>query len=131
MRKAIYLIVLLTITFAGCKQGNTLMQQLTEIDSIANQKGDSVAYTMLEGIAPETINDEESLAYYWLLKTRVEIRLSKDIKDTVAIDKSINYYLRHPNDAKLARAYGYKAHIQEMNGNLKVHSFVLRKQSNL
>lgn len=107
------------------------MQQLTEIDSIANQKGDSMAYAMLEGIAPETINDEESLAYYWLLKTRTEIRLSKDIKDTVAIDKSINYYLRHPNDAKLARAYGYKSHIQEMNGNLKSAFICLKKAEQL
>ncbi len=62
MKKAIYLIVLLTITFAGCKQSNNLMQQLTEIDSIANQKGDSVAYTMLEDIAPENINDLNSAA---------------------------------------------------------------------
>ena len=79
MRKAVYLIVLLTITFAGCKQGNNLMQQLTEIDSIANQKGDSMAYTMLEEIAPENINDEESLAYYWLLRIRTELNLNLKI----------------------------------------------------
>lgn len=131
MKKAVFLIVLLTITLAGCKQSTNLMQQLTEIDSIANQKGDSMAYAMLEGIAPETINDEESLAYYWLLKTRIEIRLSKDIKDTVAINKSINYYLHHPNDAKLARAYGYKAHILKANNDLRGASICLKHAEQL
>lgn len=126
MKKTVFIIALLTITLVGCKQSNNLMQQLVTIDSIAFQKGDSMAYAMLEEIAPETINDEESIAYYWLLKTRTEIRLSKDIKDTVAIDKSINYYLRHTNNAKLARAYGYKAHILKANKDLRGASVCLK-----
>ena len=119
MRKAINLIVLLTITFAGCKQGNNLMQQLTEIDSIANQKGDSMAYAMLEGIASETINDEESLAYFWLLKIRTEIRMHKEITTTTPIDLSINYYQKHNDRSKLARALTYKANILEKLSNDK------------
>ena len=108
MRKAVYLIVLLTITFAGCKQGNNLMQQLTEIDSIANQKGDSMAYTMLEEIAPENINDEESLAYYWLLRIRTELNLNLKISSIKPLDHSIQYYKNTHNKKKLARVLFYK-----------------------
>ena len=119
MRKAVYLIVLLTITFAGCKQGNNLMQQLTEIDSIANQKGDSMAYTMLEEIAPENINDEESLAYYWLLRIRTELNLNLKISSIKPLDHSIQYYKNTHNKKKLARVLFYKGNILNKKGQLQ------------
>ena len=79
MKKSVYLLLLITLFFIGCQQ-NSLMQELVDIDSTAFQKGDKQALEMLDKIAPEAINDEECLAYYWLLRFRTEIRLLKDIK---------------------------------------------------
>lgn len=119
MKKTVFLIVLLTITFTGCKQSNTLMRQLTEIDSIANQKGDSVAYTMLENIAPETINDEESLAYYWLLRIRTELNLNLNISSIKPLEHSIQYYNNTHNMKKLARVLFYMGNILNKKGQIQ------------
>ena len=75
----------------GCKE-NSLMNQLVEIDSIANRESDKKALFMLEKIIPESIDDEESLAYYWLLKYRTEIRLQHDIKSIESLEIPIKYY---------------------------------------
>ena len=85
MKKSVYLLLLITMFFIGCQQ-NSLMQQLVEIDSTAFQKGDKQALEMLDKIEPEAINDEECLAYYWLLKIRTEIRLQNEIKSVKPLD---------------------------------------------
>lgn len=118
MKKSVYLLLLITMFFIGCQQ-NSLMQQLVEIDSTAFQKGDKQALEMLDKIEPEAINDEECLAYYWLLKMRTEIRLQNEIKSVKPLDIPIKYYKKHNNKGKLARAYGYKAYILENLGELK------------
>ena len=118
MKKACYLLFLIAIVFLGCQQ-NSLMQQLVEIDSIAFQKGDEQALEMLEKIEPEAINDEECLAYYWLLRFRTEIRLLKEIKSIEALEIPINYYKKHNNKGKLARVYGYKGYILNNQNKLR------------
>ena len=118
MKKACYLLFLIAIVFLGCQQ-NSLMQQLVEIDSIAFQKGDEQALEMLEKIEPEVINDEECLAYYWLLRFRTEIRLLKEIKSIEALEIPINYYKKHNNKGKLARVYGYKGYILNNQNKLR------------
>lgn len=50
----------------GCNQ-NSLRQQLVEIDSLSTNKEDQKALEHLDKITPETIEDEECLAYYWFL----------------------------------------------------------------
>ena len=131
MRKVIYLIILLIIFFAGCKQSSNLMQQLTEIDSIANQKGDSTAYAMLEEIAPETINDEESLAYYWLLRTRTELNMKANITSVKPLDYSIQFYKKTNNKKKLARVLYYKGNILNKKGLLQESVKCLKEVENL
>ena len=115
MNKALFILTLL-LTLLCCSQHKGLMKQLEEINNVSNQKGDSLAYSLLEKIAPETINDEESLAYYWLLKMRTEIRLQKQIMNSDPINYSINYYSKHNNKGELARAYSYKAYILDNLG---------------
>ena len=118
MKKSVYLLLFITLFFIGCQQ-NSLMQELVDIDSTAFQKGDEQALEMLDKIAPEAINDEECLAYYWLLRFRTEIRLLKDIKSIEALEIPINYYKKHNDKGKLARVYGYKGHILNNQNKLK------------
>ena len=94
----------------GCQQ-NSLMHQLIEIDSIAFREGNKKAYEMLNDIEPETIVDEESKAYYWLLKIRTELNMSINILSVEPLNQSINYYKSTHQKGKLARAYYYKGYI--------------------
>lgn len=125
MKRVLFILLVLSI-FLGCHEGS-LKQHLVEIDSIAFQYGDEKALSMLNEIAPESINDEESLAYYWLLKIRTEIRLQKEIRSAAPLDITIAYYKKHHDNGKLARAYGYKAYILEDQGDYKSASIVLKE----
>ncbi len=116
--KRVFFLLIIAMIFIGCQQNN-LRQELVEIDSIAFQKGDKQALEMLDNIAPEMINDEECLAYYWLLKIRTEIRLQNEIKSVEPLDIPIKYYKKHKNKGKLARVYAYKAYIHDDLGDLK------------
>ena len=118
MKKNCYLLFLIATVFLGCQQ-NSLMQQLVEIDSTAFQKGDEQALEMLDKIEPEAINDEECLAYYWLLKIRTEIRLQNEIKSVEPLEIPIKYYKKHKNNGKLARVYGYKGYILNNQNKLR------------
>lgn len=129
MKKAFFLFIILMM-FIGCQQ-NSLMQQLVEIDSTAFQKGDKQALEMLDNIVPETINDEECLAYYWLLKIRTEIRLQKNIKSAQVLDIPIAYYKSHLDKGKLARVYGYKGYILENIGDVKNAILSLKEAESL
>ena len=90
MKKVLFPFVLLCVIMVGCKE-NSLMNQLVEIDSIANRESDKEALFMLEKIIPESIDNEECLAYYWLLKIRTEIRLGRNIQSTNSIESTIKY----------------------------------------
>ena len=129
MRIPIFIIVLLLI-FSGC-QPNNIMQQLTSIDKIAETEGNERALSMLNAISPEAINDEECLAFYWLLKMRTEIRLNKKIQSAQPLEISINFYKTNLNRGKLARAYGYKASILENHGDYKDAVLALKEAESL
>lgn len=130
MKKSVYLLLFITLFFIGCQQ-NSLMQELVDIDSTAFQKGDKQALEMLNNIEPETIHDEECLAYYWLLKMRTEIRLQNEIKSVEPLDIPIKYYKEHNDKGKLARAYGYKAYIHDDLGDLKNAILALKEAEKL
>ena len=116
--------------FFGCQQ-NSLMQQLVEIDSIAFHEGNKKAYEMLNDIVPETIADEESRAYYWLLKIRTELNLSINVLSVEPLDHSINYYKNTHQKGKLARAYYYKGHILNSQDKLKEAIVYLKEAETL
>ena len=130
MKKVLFLFVLLYVIMVGCKE-NSLMHQLVEIDSIANRESDKKALFMLEKIIPESIDDEESLAYYWLLKYRTEIRLQHDIKSIESLEIPIKYYNTVHDKGKLARAYGYLGTILENHGKLKEASIAYKQAESL
>lgn len=130
MKKTAYLLFSVLLLFSSCHQSD-LKTQLIEIDSIALSKGDELALEMLDNIPPETIDDEECLAYYWLLKIRTEIRLGKDIKSATPLEIPIKYYTKHADKGKLARAYGYKGYILEQSGDLKQTTISLKEAEKL
>ena len=129
MKKSLYLSILL-IAITSCNN-NSILQQLEDIDNHADHVSNEKVMSRLNAIAPETINDEECLAYYWLLKMRTEIRLRKQIKSAEPLEISIKYYKDHFDKGKLARAYGYKATILENLGDNKKAILALKEAEKL
>ncbi len=129
MKKSLYLSILL-IAITSCNN-NSILQQLEDIDNHADHVSNEKVMSRLNAIAPETINDEECLAYYWLLKMRTEIRLRKQIKSAEPLEISIKYYKDHLDKGKLARAYGYKATILENLGDNKKAILALKEAEKL
>lgn len=111
--KQIIVFILCLSALVGCNQRDNLMPQLIHIDSVAIQKGNTAAKEMLDSFIPELIDDNESRAYYWLLKTYIGIKCQIEIKSTVGIDNSISYYKMTNNKEKLAKCYICKAYILE------------------
>lgn len=127
MRITIYLLTALFCFITTCCQQDSMIQQLVEIDSIANKEGDTKALELINKIEPEMIDNEECLAYYWFLKIRSEIRLQKRIKSADPLEIPINYYKHYHNYSKLVCAYGYKAQILTNIGDLKNASTSLKE----
>ena len=130
MRRLYYLTLFIIAAFSSC-QKNSLMQKLERIDSLSVKGENNVVLEQLNDIVPESIDDEECLAYYWLLKMRTEIRLYKRIESTEPLDITINYYTRTYNKEKLARAYVYKSLILIKGGKLKESTSCLKQAENL
>ena len=131
MKKTLYLYLsILLIAIISCNN-NSVLQQLEVIDNHASQESNEKVMSRLNAIAPETIDDEESLAYYWLLKIRTEIRLRKQIQSTEPLEISIKYYKNHLDKGKLARAYGYKATILDNLGDYKGAILALKEAERL
>ena len=118
------------IILLGCQQ-DSLMQQLVEIDSLSVNREDERVMQELEKIAPESIDDEECLAYYWLLKIRTDIRLNKTIESTQAIDISINYFKKVNDKPKLVRAYLNKAYIFNKSDDLTNAALCLKEAESI
>lgn len=117
MRKTVILLLLLLLFITGCNQ-NSLKQQLVEIDSISTHKDNKKALELLDKITPETIEDEECLAYYWTLRIRSEARLSIKIQSVEPANICIQCYKKTGDKAKLGRAYFDKAYIlMSLNDN--------------
>ena len=110
MDKKTILLFSFMLCITGCTE-NSLRQQLAEIDSVSVHEGDQQALDLLDKIAPETIEDEECLAYYWTLRIKSETKLSRKILSAKPLDICIRYYKKTKDYKKLARAYTDKANI--------------------
>ena len=125
-----YLFIIVLLILFGCYD-NVVMRQLEDIDSIGINGKDELAMAKLDSIVPESIENEDAQAYYWLLKMRTEVRLKKNISSTNPLDKAIEYYERTNNKQKLAKAYVYKAKILESQGNIRQAIVLLIKAEQL
>ena len=103
----LFLLLLATIFMMGCK-GESMTEQLEQIDSLlVHDKVDSALIT-LENIPMEAIHNKKDSAYYYLLMTEVKYRKWIPIESDSAINYCLNYYENSSDKEKLARSYYYK-----------------------
>lgn len=118
MNRLFYTLLLILLVFSSCQQGS-LKKQLVEIDSLIERDKSKEAFEKLVSITPEGITDEECLAYYWLLKIRVECHLNRVINSVEPLNTSIQYYTKKSDRNKLAQTYCIKGTILDDFGRIR------------
>lgn len=105
-KRAPYYIIFIIIICIGCNRGR-IKPQLVLADSLLNQEQNDSAYALLNLIHVDSLNAEER-AYYNLLLAQANWVLYINNTPDSLLDYTIYYYLKHPDNRKLAYAYYYK-----------------------
>lgn len=90
MKKYIFMAFVSSLFFA-CQKSET-QQQLEQADSLMTHNQPQKAYTILNHIEPESIDNEDEEAYFWLLKYEAEQQLHHDIKDTYKLEDACDHF---------------------------------------
>lgn len=107
MKKIIPFLFLFIITVNSCTRTSETGRMLEKADSLLSEKKPDSALIVLRNINNGSLDGEEQ-AYYNLLKTQSTFCLYKPIKSISSINRSIDFYHKENNKAKLARALYYK-----------------------
>ena len=116
MKKLIYILPL--FIFATACSNKAVKDKLVMIDSLVVQEFYDSAYAELSAIDTTLLNDQDSKAYYYLLRKHLGYltphRDSTNMLDSIVIP----YYTSTENKEKLADAYYYKAYGKAIKGNM-------------
>ncbi len=116
MKKLIYILPL--FIFAAACSNKAVKEKLVMIDSLVVQEFYDSAYAELSAIDTTLLNDQDSKAYYYLLRKHLGYltphRDSTNILDSIVIP----YYTSTDNKEKLADAYYDKAYGKAIKGNM-------------
>ncbi len=99
-------VLICTITFS-CGV-NKQKEQLLSVEKLLQKKQNDSALNVLEAINPESIDDQECRALYWLFKTQADYRLYNPVKSDKPLDESIRYFEKNHDEKRLVWAYYYK-----------------------
>lgn len=107
MKRFIPLLLLFIIMFNGCTRISETDKMLEKADMFLSQNQPDSALNIIKKIRISNL-DEEQQAFYNLLNTQSLFCLYIHTYSSSAINKSIEFYQKENNKAKLARAFYYK-----------------------
>ena len=116
MKKIIYFGVLILLS-ATCSN-NGVIEKLNEVDSLVIHEQYDSADNLMAKIDTFLINNAETKAHYYLLKTQLACVLRKNDSINLLDNIIIPYYKETNNKEKLAEAFYYKGYINIQNGNI-------------
>lgn len=128
MRTLLYFFVLLSLTLC-CSPSK--YDKLQEIDSLISNNVEDSALVLLSLININDLKDSSVRAYYYLLKSQAYYRTNCRENYVSMLDTCINYYERHLDTEKLARAYYYRGASQKYGDNYKDAFYFLKKAESL
>ncbi len=117
--------MILLLGLGGC-QKNSILVQMSQVDSLLNREQQDSAESMFRSIPSLSLSHEEQ-AYYNLLSTRILYRSDSILPDDRLIDYSISYYDDTNDKTKLADCYYYKGGIAFERGDAKTAVLYLKK----
>lgn len=127
MKKLIYAAIAILLLTTGCKNESHNYTRLKTIDSLFVTGDKTVADSMLKEIDENSIKDNNTKAYFYLMKATADIMLKGIPGDTDVIDFCIKHYEKTGNDTMMARSYYYKGLHQFFKGNNKEALYFLKK----
>ena len=98
------IIALFALTLLMCACHNRTLSRLEQIDSLLSQDNVEKAYTLVQAIPINEMENSDEMAYFTLLKTEATYRNMIPV-DNDSIDISVFYYEQHGPKEQLARAY--------------------------
>ena len=122
------IIALFALTLLMCACHNRTLSRLEQIDSLLSQDNVEKAYTLVQAIPINEMENSDEMAYFTLLKTEATYRNMIPV-DNDSIDISVFYYEQHGPKEQLARAYYYKACILFFNRNNVTAAIKLLKRA--
>ena len=129
--KPSFVIAILVVIFAGCRQDNKMYEKLEKIDSLIEHKDYSAAYAQLTDIDKANVTEEKLSAYYNLLMTHALYSLRQPIANDSLINISIAYYEKAKNKEKLAQSLYYKGMLNDNLDNVELAITNLKKAEDI
>lgn len=126
-----FVIAILVVTFAGCRQDNKIYEKLEKIDSLIEHKDYSVAYAQLTDMDMTNVTEEKLSAYYNLLMTHALYSLEQPIANDSLINISVAYYEKAKNKEKLAQSLYYKGMLHDNLDNVELAITNLKKAEDI
>ena len=122
------IIALFALTLLMCACHNRTLSRLEQIDSLLSQDNVEKAYTLVQAIPINEMENSDEMDYFTLIKTEATYRNMIPV-DNDSIDISVFYYEQHGPKEQLARAYYYKACILFFNRNNVTAAIKLLKRA--
>lgn len=129
MYKSIICFLFSLLFLNSCRQGENY-RRLVDIDSLLKKEKLSVAHDALQRMSQNDFTDEE-LAYYQLLTVQCQYLRRIPFTTDSLINQSLNYYNRHSQKEKRARAYYCKSLVMLSLDSLEASIYNIKEAETL
>lgn len=117
MKRLLLFSIAIVLILCGCNYNNEIHKKLVLADTLLYHTKNDSAMKVLKSINAEDLKDESNRAYYNLLMTQTRHVLYMTPMPDSIINGCIEYYAKHYDAEKLAKAYYYKGAILCEKGN--------------
>lgn len=111
MKRLLLFSIAIILILCSCNYNNETRQKLVLADTLLYHTKNDSAMKILKSISVENLKDESNRAYYNLLMTQANHVLYMSPMPDSIINRCIEYYTKHYDAEKLAKAYYYNGAI--------------------
>lgn len=117
MKRLLLFSIAIILILCSCNYNNETRQKLVLADTLLYHTKNDSAMKILKSISVENLKDESNRAYYNLLMTQTRHVLYMTSMPDSIINGCIEYYTKHYDAEKLAKAYYYNGIILTNKNN--------------
>ena len=117
MKRLLLFSIAIILILCSCNYNNETRQKLVLADTLLYHTKNDSAMKILKSISVENLKDESNRAYYNLLMTQANHVLYMSPMPDSIINRCIEYYTKHYDAEKLAKAYYYNGIILTNKNN--------------
>lgn len=100
---------------------------IQKVDSLFIEGKVKTSDSIFRSINPKDIKDDNTKAYYYLMKTTIDVMKDESMDNDSLMDFCVKYYEKTGNDTMMARAYYYKGIVLFLNGKSKEALYYMKK----